>query len=464
MGGFNKSKAEATDSQAIPVVRNRVAGIDLGSREHWVAGPVRDPRSANVRAFGTTTPQLDALVDWLESEDVESVAMESTGVYWIPIYEVLESRGFEVLLVNARQLKSVPGRKTDMQDCQWIQRLHSCGLLNGSFRPEQAICELRAIHRQLENYVAQRTKAIQWMHKALDQMNVQVHRAVSDITGETGMAIVRAIAAGERDPQVLATHRDPRCKKSVEQIAEHLKGTWRREHLFNLEMALRHYDEIQSMIHVYETRLESDMKALEPPERQGKTPPPHPNPSKQKLIVRRGQAPLRESMWGASGFDLTRIDGMSALTARTILSEVGVDLSGFPTERQFVSWLRLCPRTAISGGKPLAKKRPKGLGATRVKNALEMAALTLSRSKTALGAYFRRVARNNDGAVAVFATARKLATYVYRMLRYGQDYVDIGEQRYEERFQTRRLRSIAASAKSLGFQLIPLNEEQNVAG
>lgn len=452
---MRKNRGSKAKAQPLPVIRSHVAGIDLGSREHWVCGPARPDGNPNVQVFGTTTPQLNELADWLLEQDVESVAMESTGVYWIPVYELLESRGIEVVLVNARELKNVPGRKTDMKDCQWIQRLHGCGLLRGSFRPGEAICALRAIHRQWENLIAERTKAVQWMQKALDQMNVQVHRAVTDITGTTGMAIVRAIIAGERNPQTLAAFRHGRCKKSLDEIAEHLTGTWRPEHLFNLEMAVAFYDSIQAMIATYEARLQKQVEALQPPERKDQPPPSHPNPVKEKAIRGRGEQEGRQTLWRFAGVDLTRIDGVSTGTAQVVLTEVGMDLSAFPSEKDFVSWLRLCPRTPISGGKPLSKKR-KGMGATRVAGVLRMAALSLSRSKTALGAYFRRVARKNDGAVAVFATARKLATYIYRMLRYGQDYVDIGEQAYEAQFQNRRLQGLKASAKSLGFTLVPV--------
>lgn len=455
---MRKNSGSKARTQPLSVIRSHVAGIDLGSREHWVCGPARPDGNPNVRVFGTTTPQLNELADWLLEQDVESVAMESTGVYWIPVYELLESRGIEVVLVNARELKNVPGRKTDMKDCQWIQRLHSCGLLRGSFRPDEAICALRAIHRQWENLTAERTKAVQWMQKALDQMNVQVHRAVTDITGTTGMSIVRAIVAGERNPQTLAAFRHGRCKKSLDEIAEHLTGTWRQEHLFNLEMAVTFYDSIQAMIATYEARLQREIEALQPPERKDQPPPSHPNPTKAKAIRGRGDQEGRQTLWRFAGVDLTCIDGISTKAAQVVLTEIGVDLSAFPSEKNFVSWLRLSPRTPISGGKLLSKKR-KGMGATRVAGVLRMAALSLSRSKTALGAYFRRVARKKDGAVAVFATARKLATYIYRMLRYGQEYVDIGEQAYEAQFQYRRLQGLKASAKSLGFTLVPSTGE-----
>jgi transposase len=459
MSKRNKSRSKKVSAQTLPVIRHEVAGIDIASKEHWVCGPAKSDGESNVRVFGSTTSELNKISDWLLEQGVQSVAMESTSVYWIPIYELLGSRGIEVVLANARQLRSVPGRKTDMKDCQWLQLLHSCGLLRGSFRPDESICALRTLYRQCANLVAQRGTAVQWMQKALDQMNVQVHRAVTAITGTTGMAIVRAICEGERDPKKLAALRDKRCNKSVSEIAEHLTGTWRKEHLFNLSMALRHYDEIQTMIDAYEAELQKELDALIPPKRKDLPPPTHPNPQKEKAIHRRGEQKIRDTMWRLTNVDLTRIDGISAGAAQVVLTEVGFDLSAFPSEHNFISWLRLCPRTPISGGKPLRKKKNKGMGATRTAAVLRMAAVSLSRSKTALGAYFRKVARKHDGAVAIFATARKLAILIYRMLRYGQDYVDIGEQAYEAHYQKRRVSSLQASAKSLGFTLTPIAEE-----
>lgn len=448
------SEKKARSSRtSLPVLRPNVAGVDVGSTEHWVCGPARADGKANVRVFRTTTSELNALADWLVEQDVQSVAMESTSVYWIPLYELLESRGIEAVLVNARQLHNVPGRKTDFHDCQWVQMLHSCGLLRGSFRPGDSIVRLRALQRQLANLVEERTRCVQWMQKALDQMNVQVHRAVTDLTGTTGMAIVRHIVAGERDPVRLAAHRDYRCHKSAEQIAQYLAGNWRQEHLFNLASALRLYDTIEELIHSYDAELLKEMQALQTPARQDQPVPPHPNPSKERNIKNRGEQPARTTLWRFAGVDLTRIDGIRASAAQVVLTEVGPDLAAFPSEHHFVSWLRLCPRTAISGGKPL-KKRRNGLGANRISSVLRMAALGLSRSKTALGAAFRRTARYKGAAVAVFATARKLAQLVYRMLRYGQDYVDVGENAYELQFQIRRLAGLKEAARSLGYALL----------
>lgn len=431
-----------------------VAAIDVGSTEHWVGGPVRSEGEPNVRVFGTTTPQLEELVAWLIAEGVESVAMESTHVYWIPIYELLESKGIEVVLVNARQLHNVPGRKTDFKDCQWLQLLHSCGLLRGSFRPREAIARLRALQRQVANLVSERSRCVQWMQKALDQMNVQVHRAVTDLTGLTGMAILRAIVAGERDPMRLALHRHSNCHKSAEQIAEYLAGNWREEHLFNLASALRLFDALETEITAYEARVLEELDALQPPERRDEQVPAHPNPKKEKAIRQRGDQETRTKLWRFAGVDLSRIDGINTGVAQIVLTEAGPDLVAFPSEDHFVSWLRLCPRTPISGGKPVKKKR-NGLGSNRIAAALRMAAASIGRSKTALGASFRRIAWRKGNKVAVFATARKLAQLVYRMLRYGQDYIDIGEAAYEQRFHARRLTATIQTARRLGYRLVP---------
>jgi transposase len=454
---FKKQRAPVVPT-ALPVIRPRVAGLDIGSSEHWVAGPGRDDGRPNVRVFGTTTSQLEQLVEWLVEQRVESVAMESTYVYWIPVYELIESKGIEVVLVNARQLKNVPGRhKTDFKDCQWLQLLHSCGLLRGSFRPGEAIARLRALQRQLANLVVQRTTCVHWMQKSLDQMNVQVHRAVTDLTGVTGMAIVRAIVAGERNPVRLASYRDKRCHKSAGEIANYLTGTWRDEHLFNLASALRMFDTLEKEIASYDTQILKELAALQPPDRIDQAVPPHPSPAKERALKSQGQQEERAILWRFAGVDLTRIDAIGVGAARVILTEVGTDMTAFPTEDHFVSWLRMCPRIPISGGKPL-KKRRNGLGANRVAAVLRMAATSLQRSKTALGALYRRHARRKSAGVAVFATARRLAILVYRMLRYGHDYVDIGEKAYDRRFELRRLASITESARGLGYKLVPTTE------
>jgi DNA-binding HxlR family transcriptional regulator len=293
------------------------------------------------------------------------------------------------------------------------------------------------------------------MQKALDQMNVQVHRAVSDLTGKTGLAMVRAIVAGERCPRALAQFRDPRCKKSLDEIAEHLTGTWREEHLFNLTMGVRLFDHLQTMIAEYDAQLSRWLHDLQPPERRDRAVPAHPDPAKEKALRSRGDQATRTTLWRVAGVDLTRIGGISSTAAQIVLTEIGLQLDTFPDEKRFVSWLRLSPKTAISGGKPLPK-RPKGTGAIRVAGVLRMAALSLRNSQTALGAYQRRLARRKGGAVAIFATARKLAVLIYRMLRYGQDYVDEGARASEARFHSRRLSALRSTAHQLGFELTPI--------
>jgi len=300
------------------------------------------------------------------------------------------------------------------------------------------------------------------MQKALDQMNVQVHRAVSDITGVTGLAIVRAIVAGERDPVKLASLRDPRCQKSLQEIGRHLVGTWREEHLFNLASALRLWDMMGQEVATYEARLLQEMESLQPPERAEQEVPKHPNATKHKAIIKRGEQPLRTQLFRFAGVDLTRIDGISAGIAQIVLTEIGANIQAFPTEGDFISWLRLCPRVPVSGGKPL-KKRRNGLGSNRISAALRMAATSIQRSKSALGAFYRRIARNKGAAVAVFATARKLATLIYRMLRYGKDYVDLGEAAYESQFAARRLASLKEAARSLGYTLLETPPQSAVA-
>jgi transposase len=393
---------------------------------------------------------------WLQERNVESVAMESTGVYWIPPHEVLESHGLEVLLVSTQQLASVPGRpKTDRVDCRWIQRLHSCGLLRGSFRPNEQICMLRTLVRDRANLVAEVGDWLRRMQKGLDQMNVRVHRAVSDIDGVTGMRIVRAIVHGERDPRRLAQLRDARCRKSEEEIAEQLTGHWREDHLFSLHQALKMYDAIQERIAEYEREILRKLSEIEREDCRGKQPPDLKNAQKAKAIRKRGEEPLRQALYRISGVDLTGIDAIGVGTVNVVLSEYGPDLSRFPTEKHFVSHVTLAPRTPISGGKPVNKRKKSRGTSHRVAAALRMAALSLRHSETALGAYYRQIARRIDADVAVFATARKLAALIYRMLRWGQPYVDEGAAAYETRYRQARIARLAALARSLGYQLTP---------
>jgi len=409
-----------------------------------------------VEDFGATTPELIRMAKWLKERNVESVAMESTGVYWIAPHEVLEAESLEVLLVDTRQLARVPGRdkKTDPVDCEWIQRLHSCGLLMGSFRPQQAVCMLRTLVRDKGNLVAEAGDWLRRMQKSLDQMNVRVHRAVADLQGATGMAIVRAIVEGERDPQKLAKLRDPRCHQSEAAIAEQLTGHWREDHLFSLRQALKMYHSIQERISDYDKELLEKLAAMEREECRGQDAPKVKNPNKANAIRKRGEEPMRQALYRMSGVDLTGIDAIGVATVETVLTEYGPDLSRFPTEKQFVSHVTLAPHRPTSGGKPVKKKK-RNSASTRVAAALRMAALSLRHSDTALGAYYRNIARRTKGDVAVFATARKLATLIYRLLRWGQPYLDEGAEAYENRYQQTRIRSLTERAKELGYQLTP---------
>jgi len=397
------------------------------------------------------------MAEWLKARQVESVAMESTGVYWIAPHEVLEAQGLQLLLVDTRQLAQVPGRdkKSDPTDCEWIQRLHSCGLLRGSFRPEPAVCMLRTLVRDKANLVAQSGDWLRRMQKSLDQMNVRVHRAVSDLDGATGMAILRAIAGGERDAGKLAKLRDRRCSKTEQEIAEQLNGHWREDHVFSLLQALKMYDAVQERIAAYEQEILRKLGEMEREEQRGQTAPPLNNMNKAKAIKKRGQEPRRQALYRMSGVDITQIDAVAVETVEVPLSEYGPDLSRFPMEKQFVSHVTLAPRVPKSGGKPVRKKKRKS-ASTRVAAALRMAALSLRHSQTALGAYYRKIAQRRGGDIAVFATARKLATLIYRLLRWGLPYVDEGAAAYENRYRQHRIGRLAATAKELGYQLTPV--------
>ena len=372
--------------EGLPIVRRNVAGIDLGSERHWVCAPTPDGSGREITSFGATTAELVRMAEWLKARQVESVGMESTGIYWIAPHEVLEGQGLQVLLVDTRQLARVPGRdkKTDPTDCEWIQRLHSCGLLRGSFRPAEAVCMLRTLVRDKGNLVAESGDWVRRMQKSLDQMNVRVHRAVSDINGVTGMAILRAITGGERDPLKLAKLRDRRCNKTEQEIAEQLSGHWREDHLFSLQQALKMYDAVQEQIAAYEKEILRKLGEMAREEQRGQTAPPLQNPNKANAIKKRGQEAKRQALYRMSGVDATQIDAIGVETLEVVLSEYGSDLSRFPTEKQFVAHVTLAPHVPKTGGKPLKKKK-RNSASTRVAAALRMAALSLRHSKTALG-------------------------------------------------------------------------------
>jgi len=421
------------------------AGIDVGASSHWVAVPPHLVEES-VREFGAMTDDLNAMADWLLACGVDTVALESTGVYWIPVYEVLEQRGLKVWLVDARQMKYVPGRKSDVQDCQWLQKLMSLGFLRAAWRPDGEVCVVRAVARQREVLLIEQASWVQRMQKSLVQMNIQLTEVLTDVMGMTGQAIIREIVAGERDPKALARHRDRRVKASAEAIAKALTGNWRDEHLFVLRQALAMYDDIAGHLAECNTKLQTLLRALGQRNVDlGKVP--------RAGSKTRQEFDARQTLANWAGVDLTRINGLGLAAVMKILSEIGPDLSRFETVKHFCSWLGLCPGTKISGGKILSAKTKRS--ANRVRQALKMAAMSLSHSSSALGAFYRRLCSRMDKPSANTATAHKLARMVYFMLTRGEDFVDQGQQRYEEQ---QRLRSIAAlkrRAAALGFEINP---------
>jgi transposase len=425
------------------------AGIDIGSEHHMVAVPEgRD--EVWVREFGTFTVDLIALADWLQQCGITSVAMESTGVYWIPLFELLERRGFEVKLVDARQVKNVTGRKSDILDCQWIQQLHTYGLLAGAFRPADELCVLRSYLRQREMLTQTASMHIQHMQKALQQMNLLLHNVVSDITGVTGMKIIKAMLEGERDPQVLARLRDNKCHHDSATIAKSLVGNYRAEHLFALRQAVDLYQ-------IYQTKIaDCDQAIVTQVATQPDVTDEPPPPEQKRTSARdrqRGGVNVRDLLFQKSGVDLFAIPGLAADTLLVLASEVGFDLSPWKTEKHFSSWLSLCPGTRISGGKVLSRRGKRN--PNRAAQAFRMAAATLFRSRSALGAFYRRIKARSGGKQAITATAHKIARIYYALLTKGTTYVELGQKAYEQKYQQRRLKHLMAQAKSLGFQLVP---------
>ena len=412
-------------------INQRAAGIDIGSKSHFVAVPEGLDENP-VREFSAFTCDLEKLADWLISLRITTVAMESTGVYWIPVFEILESRGLEVRLVNARHVRNVPGRKSDVLDCQWLQQLHTYGLLRGAFRPADQVCALRAYVRQRSTLVHNAASHVQRMQKSLTQMNLQLHNVVADITGGTGMRIIKAILSGERDPGTLAALRDTRCRNSALTIARSLKGNYRPEHLFSLRQAVELYEVYQAKISDCDGQILEQLKSFDddPPD----------------------DLTVDDALLRMAGADLTNIDGIDTTTALKVIAEVGTDMSRFESAKHFASWLGLAPGTKVSGGKVLS-------GATKpVANkaaaALRMAAFTLFNSKSALGAYLRRQRARLGAPKAITATAHKLARLIYSMLTKGTAYVDAGQEYYEERYRLRAIQNLKRRARELGYEVI----------
>jgi transposase len=425
-------------------LNQHAAGIDVGSRSHFVAVP-EGVDEEPVREFSTFTDDLERLVQWLISCGITTVAMESTGIYWIPVFEVLEHHGLDVRLVNARHVKNVPGRKSDVLDCQWLQQLHTYGLLRGAFRPVEQVCTLRAYVRQRATLVRSASSHIQRMQKALAQMNLQLHNVVTDITGLTGMRIIKAILEGERQPKTLAAMRDKRCKNNEATIARSLHGNYRPEHLFSLQQAVELYEFYQQKIAECDQQILNQLKSFDSDDGDSASKPPR---------------TMEEALQRMSGVDLSSINGINTNTALKIIAEIGIDMSRWKTAKQFASWLGLCPGAKISGGKVLSSATKPV--ANRAAAALRMAALTLFNSKSALGAYVRRQRSRLGAPKAITATAHKLARMIYSMLKYGTAFVDAGQEQYEERYRSRVVQNLKRKAQEMGFKLIPMQEESQI--
>lgn len=448
-----KRKDIRTRSQPLTVVNSHAAGIDVGSASHYAAVPAQD-NVQSVREFGCLTPELHEMAQWLKSHAVDTVAMESTGVYWVPVAQVLESHGLRVLLVDARQVRNVSGRKTDVQDCQWIQQLHSYGLLAAAFRPASDMEILRNYWRQREWHVQACSQQILRMQKSLEQMNIQLHKVLSDITGATGMRMLRAIVCGERDPEVLVQYCHPLCKRPPEDFIKALTGNYREDHLFALQQALELYDVFHEKLRALDLKMHTRIRQHEDrpvPKTPGEQEP------KRASRYRRNNDPhfdLKGELVRLCGVDLTHVEGIDAITAYTVVTEQGIDMSPFPTEKHFASHLGLCPNNQITGGK--IRKRKTRKVQSRAAKALRVAAQSLHHSDSALGAFYRRMKARHGPAKAITATAHKLAKLIYRMLKYGEDYVDKGAAQYESQYREQKLSNLVKQARRMGYELLDM--------
>ena len=439
---------QTTKPAGLPVIHDRAAGIDIGARFHVVGVPP-DLCDEPVQTFQAFTGDIERMADWLVSIGIRTVAMESTGVYWVPVYEILEERGLKVIVANAREARAVPGRKSDVNDAQWLQRLHSCGLLRPSFRPARDIAALRAYLRLRERHVDYAAAHVQHMQKALTLMNLQLHHVVSDITGVSGMKIIRAIAGGQRDAAVLASMRDVRCKASTETVQAALVGNYQVEHLFALSQALALYDFYQERIAECDVQIERVLVMLNADKPAPETVVPKPrHKTVQPNAVAFDSRPL---LYHLTGVDLTQIHGVGPYLALRLVAECGTDLSKWPTAKHFTSWLTLAPGCKISGGKVLSSHTRKTNN--RVTAHLRLAAVTVGRTNTALGAFYRRLAARVGKAKAVTATARKIAVLFYNAMRFGTPYKDPGEDLYERRYRERVVKQLHRRAAEFGFTL-----------
>lgn len=445
---LKKKARKKKNNRVLEQINHNAGGVDAGKEFHYVAVP-EDRATPAVRRFSTTTSGLYELADWLVECGVDTVAVEATGVYCVPLMEVLEGRGIDVLLTKPSSLKSVNDhQKSDVMDCQWVQILHTFGLLRASFRPSKEIAAYRTYNRQRQMLIGQASTAIEHMKKALTSMNVRLEIAVSDITGKTGMSIIRAILRGERDPEVLAGMRDERCAKSEKQIAEALFGKYSEDHLFELEQAVRTWDHFQLLIAECNQRIEKHGATFEKKACREQIPPPRRIEHVRKNVL---TFDARELFFEMLGQDLTQIDGISTGTVSAFLAEVGTNVDAFASDKKFTSWLRVCPGKNRTGGKDRSGRNRKTTN--RLTIALRIAAQTLSRSQSALGAFYRRKRAQLGPEQAIEAAAHKMARMIYFTLKYRRPYVDPGPDAYLRQHKDRIIKSMEKRARQLGYVL-----------
>jgi len=453
-GKRTKGIEQAHPFDGMSKVNPNAAGVDVGAEEIVVCVAANE-NTQIVKGFGNYTVDLQEIGAWLKSYNIKTVAMESTGVYWIPLFEELEGQGFECLLISSRSLRRVAGRKSDITDAQWIQTLHNYGLLEGSFRPQSDLVALRTLLRHRGQLVEHRSPHILHMQKALLQMNVQLSQAVSDITGVTGQAIIRAILSGVRDPKMLASLREPGCKKSEEEIGKALTGTWREEHLFVLKQAVALYDfyteqilecdeEIERMY--AETRADWNGGELQPLSSRKR--------NSHSKNARYDTEKIRQHLKRVSGVDISLVDGFGVSLAQTVIMECGTDMAKFPTEGHYCSWLGVAPKHEISGGKVLKNTTLKTKN--RAGQAFRMAAQSVKQAECAFGVLYRRLRARLGPAQATVATAHAIARVVYRMLKYKVEYDPLNVNEYQKQYEEQQIKYMKKRAAKLGYQLLPV--------
>jgi transposase len=435
-------------NNALQIINPNAAGIDIGSRSHYVCVP-RDRDQEYIRKFGTFTDDLHKIADWLKKCGIKTIAMESTGVYWIPVFQIFESRGFEVYLVNAKYVKNVPGRKTDVKDSEWLQKLHSCGLLHASFRPEDNICVLRSYIRQRERLIKNSTTHVLRMQKVLTEMNLQLRNVITNITGTTGIAIIKAIIEGERDPVKLAKLRDCRIKSSEDAITKSLQGNYRQGDIFILKQEFELYMYYLQKVAEIDIEIEKYYKSLELKGNDIIT--------DNSKSANKPKFNLKQELYNMTGLDFTTIPGLNTLTVQTIISEVGTDMTQWQTENHFASWLGLSPANKITGEKVFSTKTRKVIN--KAATAFRIAALTAGKTQTAIGSFMRRIKIRKGTPKAITATARKIACLFYRLLKFGQVYVEQGMQSYEQTYKVKLVHGLEKRAKELGYSLVLENQD-----